>query len=166
MDARLRTVIIAMDNPVEALHYPEEVSYRLAEHETADYVRAAEFLNYNKVRAVSLQHEFGIFGGHDGSYILDLLRELRCPIITTFHTVLQEPSEGQREVMDELVVLSSQLVVMSERATEFLQNVYNAPEEKIRLIHHGVPEIPLVEPGHYKEQFEMEGRELLLTFGL
>jgi glycosyltransferase involved in cell wall biosynthesis len=166
MDARLRTVIIAMDNPVEGLHYGPEVSYRLAEHETADYVRAAEFLNYNKVRAVSLQHEFGIFGGRDGSYILDLLRELRCPIITTFHTVLQEPSEGQRQVMDELIVLSSQLVVMSERAMEFLQSVYNAPEQKIRLIHHGVPEIPLVEPGHYKGQFEMDGRELLLTFGL
>ncbi len=166
MDARLRTVIIAMDDPSEELRYPDEVQYRLSQHETADYVRAAEFLNYNKVRAVSLQHEFGIFGGHDGSYILDLLRELRCPIITTFHTVLETPSEGQRKVMDELVVLSSQLVVMSERAVDFLQQVYNAPPQKIRLIHHGVPEIPLVEPAQYKGQFDMEGRELLLTFGL
>ncbi len=166
MDARLRTVIIAMDDPSDDLHYPPEVQYRLSQHETADYVRAAEFLNYNKVRAVSLQHEFGIFGGHDGSYILDLLRELRCPIISTFHTILETPSEGQRKVMDELVVLSSQLVVMSERAVEFLQRVYNAPPQKIRLIHHGVPEIPLVEPAQYKGQFDMEGRELLLTFGL
>jgi len=166
MDGRLRTVVIAMDEPAEDLDYPEEVGYRVSLHDMADYVRAAEFLNYNKVRAVSVQHEFGIFGGRDGSYLLDLLRELRCPIITTFHTVLERPSEGQRRVMEELIVLSSQLVVMSERAVEFLQSVHNAPRAKIRLIHHGVPEIPLVEPSHYKAQFEMEGREVLLTFGL
>lgn len=165
-EGRLRTVVIALDEPSEDLDYPEEVQYTVSQHDNADYVRAAEFLNYNNVRAVSLQHEFGIFGGRDGAYILDLLRELRCPIITTFHTVLQEPSESQREVMNELVVLSSLLVVMSERAVGFLQDVYGAPAAKMRLIHHGVPAIPLVEPHGYKAQFEMEGRELILTFGL
>ncbi|MHC4479483.1 MAG: glycosyltransferase family 4 protein [Planctomycetota bacterium] len=165
-EGRLRTVVMAIDESEEDLRYPDEVQYTLNQHDNADYVRAAEFLNYNNVRAVSLQHEFGIFGGHDGAYALDLLRELRCPIITTFHTVLREPNEGQRQVMDELVVLSSLLVVMSERAVDFLRDVYGAPRAKIRLIHHGVPEIPLVEPQHYKAQFEMEGRELVLTFGL
>jgi glycosyltransferase involved in cell wall biosynthesis len=165
-EGRLRTIVLALDEPDDDLHYPEEVAYRIDQHDNPDYVRAAEFLNYNKVRAVSVQHEFGIFGGRDGAYLLDLLRELRCPIITTFHTVLQEPSESQREVMDELIVLSSKLVVMSERGVRFLQQVYGAPPEKVRLIHHGVPEIPLVEPDNYKAQFEMAGRDVLLTFGL
>jgi len=163
---RLRTVVMAIDDPADDLDYGEDVAYRLNQHDNAGYVEAAAFLNYNRVRAVSLQHEFGIFGGRDGAYILDLVRELRCPVVTTFHTVLREPSEGQRAVMDELIVLSSLLVVMSERAVEFLQDVYGAPEQKIRLIHHGVPEIPLVEPQNYKSQFEMDGREVLLTFGL
>ncbi len=166
MQGRLRTVVIAVDEGEEDQDYPDEVQYKLAKHDNADYVRAAEYLNYNKVRAVSVQHEYGIFGGRDGAYILDLLRELRCPIVTTMHTVLKEPGEGQRAVTEELVTLSSYLVVMAERAKNFLIDVYGAPEQKIKLIHHGVPEIPLVEPGHYKDQFEMEGRELLLTFGL
>ncbi len=165
-EGRLRTVVAAISEPDSELDYPGEVQYTLNQHDNAEYVRAAEFLNYNNVRAVSLQHEFGIFGGADGAYVLDLLRELRCPIITTFHTVLQEPSDSQRAVMSELVVLSTLLVVMSERAVNFLREVYGAPMAKIRLIHHGVPEIPLVEPADYKAQFEMEGRELLLTFGL
>ncbi|GAH38449.1 unnamed protein product, partial [marine sediment metagenome] len=157
---------MAVDDPSDDFQYPNEVTYRLNQHDNAEYVQAAEFLNYNNVRAVSVQHEFGIYGGRDGAYLLDLLRELRCPITTTFHTVLREPSESQREVMDELIVLSSLLVVMSERAVRFLQEVYGAPEAKIRMIHHGVPEIPLVEPETYKAQFEMQGRKLLLTFGL
>lgn len=163
---RLRTVVMAIDDPAEGVEYPREVQYTVDQHDNAEYVRAAEFLNYNNVRAVSLQHEFGIFGGRDGTYILDLLRELRCPIITTFHTILREPTESQRAVMDELVVLSSLLVVMSERAVRFMGEIYDAPDEKIRLIHHGVPEIPLVEPQSYKEQFEMAGREVIFTFGL
>jgi len=165
-EGRLRTVVIAMDDPEEDLDYPPEVQYALRQHDNADYVRIAEILNYSKVRAVSLQQEFGIFGGRDGAYVLDLLRELRCPIITTFHTVLREPSPSQRAVMDELIALSNLLVVMSELGAQFLQEIYGAPDVKIRLIHHGVPTIPLVEPQHYKAQFEMEGRTLALTFGL
>lgn len=165
-EGRLRTVVIALDEPDDDLDYPADVQYAIKQHDNADYVRAAEFLNYSNVRAVSLQHEFGIFGGRDGAYILDMLHELRCPIITTFHTVLRDPSPTQREVMNELIALSNLLVVMSERGVRFLQEVYGAPDAKIRHIHHGVPNIPLVEPQHYKAQFEMEGRTLLLTFGL
>ncbi|MGD2175999.1 MAG: glycosyltransferase, partial [Candidatus Brocadiaceae bacterium] len=146
-EGRLRTVVVAIDDPADGgLEYPDEVNQTVNKHDNADYVRTAESLNYSNVRAVSVQHEFGIFGGRDGAYLLDLLRELRCPVITTLHTILQEPSESQREVMDELIVLSNMLVVMSERGVDFLRDVYGAPAEKIRLIHHGVPEIPLVEP--------------------
>ncbi|MFO8006443.1 MAG: glycosyltransferase [Candidatus Brocadiia bacterium] len=166
MDGRLRACAVAMDDPQEELEYPDVVEYTVNLHDNTDYVRAADFINYSNIRAVSVQHEFGIFGGRDGAYLLDLLRELRCPIVTTFHTILQEPSESQREVTEELIVLSNALVVMSNQAVQFLRDVYNAPDEKIVLIHHGVPEIPLVEPTAYKEQFDMGGRTVALTFGL
>jgi len=166
MHGRLSSFIVAVDDSDGQIKYPEQVKYTLKQHDNADYVRAAEFLNYRQVRAVSVQHEFGIFGGRDGVYLLDLMRELRSPIITTLHTVLREPTPSQRAVMEEIIVLSNLLVVMSERAIDFLQDVYEAPGEKIRLVHHGVPEVPLVEPARYKRQFDMEGRETLLTFGL
>jgi len=163
---QLRILVAALDRPREDYDYPEIVKHRIDQEARVAYVEAAEFLNFGNVRAVSLQHEFGIFGGPDGQYVLDLLRELRCPVVTTLHTVLDSPSPGQREVMDELIVLSQRLVVMSQRGARFLQDVYDAPEEKIRVIHHGVVQLPLVEPGDYKNQFDMAGRQVVLTFGL
>jgi len=165
-EGRLGTVALAIDDPREPLNYPDEVVHVIQQYDAAEYVRAAEFLNFHGIRAVGVQHEFGIFGGPDGAYLLDFVRELRCPIVTTFHTVLRNPTEGQRAVMREIIVLSSRLVVMSHKAVGFLREVYDAPDEKIRFIPHGVPEIPLVEPEGYKRQFDMEGRELMLTFGL
>jgi len=166
MEERLRPVVIAINDRKEGYFYPQVVRFQVDKHTRLDYVRAAEFINYNKVRVVSVQHEFGIFGGPDGSYLLDMLRELRCPIVTTLHTVLDRPTEGQRTVMKEIIVLSNQLVVMSRRAVALLREVYDAPEEKIRFIHHGVPMIPFVEPDSYKAQFDMKGRRVILTFGL
>ena len=166
MDERLNPLVVAINDRKKGYDYPPEVEFDLDKHTRPDYVRAAEFLNYHGVRAVSLQHEFGIFGGPDGSYVLDMVRELRCPLVTHFHTVLKNPSEGQRAVMKELIVLSNQVVVMSELAVEFLQEVYDAPPEKIQFVHHGVPSIPLVEPDNYKSQFDLEGRRVILTFGL
>ncbi|MDP6438370.1 MAG: glycosyltransferase family 4 protein, partial [Candidatus Brocadiia bacterium] len=163
---RLRMLIAAVDDPRADYDYPELVRHRIDEGNRVNYVEAAEFLNFNNVRAVSLQHEFGLFGGADGAYVLDLLRELRCPIITTCHTILDAPSPGQREVMKELIVLSQRLVVMTRLGSEFLRDVYAAPPEKILVIPHGVPELPLVEPDHYKAQFGVEGRPVVLTFGL
>lgn len=166
MDERLRPLVVAVNNRGEGMDYPPVVEAEVAKHTRSDYVRAAEFLNFHRVRAVSLEHEFGIFGGPDGSYVLDLVRELRCPLVTTFHTILKNPSEQQLAVMKELIVLSHQVVVMSEKAIGFLQEVYDAPPEKIRFVHHGVPTIPLVEPDQYKAQFDLEGRRVILTFGL
>jgi len=166
MDGRLRAIVVAIDNPNDHISYGPAVKGVVGQHDRQRYVQAAEFLNFNKVRAVSVQHEFGIFGGPDGAYILDMVRELRCPVVTTFHTLLQSPSDGQREIMEELVVLSSRLVAMSARGVEFLRTVYDAPEDKIRLIPHGIPQIPFVEPDAYKEQFDMAGRKVIFTFGL
>jgi glycosyltransferase involved in cell wall biosynthesis len=113
-----------------------------------------------------LQHEFGIFGGPAGGHILALLRELRMPVVITLHTLLREPKADQRRVMHELVALSTRLVVMTERGRQMLQEIYQAPPAKIDLIPHGIPDVGFVDPTHFKDQFGVEGRVVLLTFGL
>jgi len=107
---------------------------------------------------VCLQHEFGIFGGPAGGHILALLRELRMPVVTTLHTLLREPKAEQRRVMQELVALSTRLVVMAERGRQMLQEIYQAPPAKIDLIPHGIPDVGFVDPTDFKDQFGVEGR--------
>lgn len=146
--------------------YPPRVRFELVEKDIDSYRRAADFLNINSVDLVSLQHEYGIFGGPSGSHILALLRELRMPIVTTLHTILQEPTPVQRRVLREVVALSDRVVVMSERGVEFLQDVYEVPPEKIDLIHHGIPDVSFVDPSFHKDLFGVEGKMVLLSFGL
>jgi glycosyltransferase involved in cell wall biosynthesis len=146
--------------------YPSEVRFEIAEQDLPSYLRAADFLNITDVDAVCLEHEFGIFGGPAGSHVLALLRELRMPIVTTLHTVLREPNPEQRRVMRDLIRLSTRLVVMSERGREFLRDVYQAPEAKIDLIPHGIPDMPFADPNYFKDEFGVAGKQVLLTFGL
>lgn len=146
--------------------YPAEVRFELVEQELASYQRAADFLHVNNVDFVCLQHEYGIFGGPAGSHILALLRELRMPIVTTLHTVLREPDPNQRRVLEELATLSDRLVVMSHRSADFLQTIYGVPAAKIDLIPHGIPDVPFVDSNFYKDKFGVEGKMVLLTFGL
>src|SRR2546422_385003 len=146
--------------------YPEVVRFEIEEQDLRSYLRAADFLNISNVDIVCLQHEFGIFGGPAGGHILALLRELRMPVVTTLHTVLHEPKADQRRVMQELVSLSTRLVVMAERGRQMLQEIYQAPPAKIDLIPHGVPDVGFVDPTDFKDQFGVEGRVVLLTFGL
>jgi glycosyltransferase involved in cell wall biosynthesis len=115
---------------------------------------------------VSLQHEYGIYGGNTGSFILALLRELKKPVITTLHTILNNPSSDQRKVLNEIALLSDQLVTMTETGRRFLLEIYNIPENKISVIPHGIPDIPFVDPNYYKDQFGVEGKNVILTFGL
>jgi glycosyltransferase involved in cell wall biosynthesis len=157
---------IAVNDTATGYAYPPRVRFELVENDVTSYRRAAEFLNFNDVGVVSLQHEYGIFGGVAGSHILALLRELRMPVITTLHTVLREPDSNQRRVIEELATLSSRLIVMSQRGAEMLQDVLRVPEEKIELIPHGIPDVSFVDPNFYKEQFGVEGKHVLLTFGL
>ena len=146
--------------------YPEVVRFEIEEQDLPSYMRAADFLNISNVDIVCLQHEFGIFGGPAGGHILALLRELRMPVVTTLHTVLHEPRADQRRVMRELVSLSTRLVVMAERGRHMLQEIYQAPPTKIDLIPHGIPDVGFVDPTFFKDQFGVEGRVVLLTFGL
>jgi glycosyltransferase involved in cell wall biosynthesis len=162
------TTCIALPvNDIEAGYaYPARVRFELAEKDIDSYRRAADFLNINSVDVVSLQFEYGIFGGRAGSHILALLRELRMPIVTTLHTILREPEAHERRVLEEVAALSDRLVVMSERGAEFLREIYRVPSAKIDVIPHGIPDLPFVDPGFHKDLFGVEGKIVLLSFGL
>ena len=140
--------------------YPAEVRFQIQEQDLSSYRRAADFLNFANVDVVSLQHEFGIYGGPSGSHVLRLLRDLRVPVVTTLHTVLKEPSDEQKQVMQKLAELSARVVVMSERGREFLEKIYKIPSQKIDVIAHGIPDMPFVDPNFYKDQFGVEGRQV------
>jgi len=162
-----KTCIALPVNDIEAGYaYPPRVRFELTEKDIDSYHRAADFLNINNVDLVCLQHEYGIFGGRAGSHILALLRELRMPIVTTLHTILRDPDPDQRRVLEEVAALSDRLVVMSARAAEFLQEVYRVLPEKIDLIPHGIPDVPFVDPSFHKDLFGVEGKTVLLSFGL
>ena len=146
--------------------YPDVVRFEIEEQDLGSYRRAADFLNSSNVDVVSVQHEFGIFGGPAGSHLLALLRGLAAPVVTTLHTVLRQPNADQRRVMQGLLARSTRLVVMTERGRTILQEVYQAPPAKIDLIPHGIPDVPFVDPDYYKDQFGVCGKKVLLTFGL
>jgi len=162
------TTCIALPvNDIEAGYaYPRRVRFELTEKDIDSYRRAADFLNINNIDLVCLQHEYGIFGGPAGSHILALLRELRMPIVTTLHTILRDPDPDQRRVLEQVAALSDRLVVMSERGAEFLQEVYHVRPEKIDFIPHGIPDLPFVDPSFHKDLFGVEGKTVLLSFGL
>ncbi|MDO8700095.1 MAG: glycosyltransferase family 4 protein [Deltaproteobacteria bacterium] len=161
------TCIAVPVNDIEAGYaYPARVRFELTEKDLESYRRAADFLNINSVDLVCLQFEYGIFGGRAGSHILALLRDLRVPIVTTLHTILREPDAHQRRVLMEVAGLSDRLVVMSKRGGEFLQEIYQVSPEKIDLIPHGIPDLPFVDPSFHKDLFGVEGKIVLLSFGL
>src|SRR6516162_2276646 len=129
------SVVPVNDRP-EGYDYPAEVRFEIDEQDLDSYLRAADFLNFANTDVVCLQHEYGIYGGAAGSHILGLLRDLRMPVVTTFHTVLREPDVDQRRVLTQLAALSARVVVMTERATTFLREVYGVPEGRIDVIAH------------------------------
>jgi glycosyltransferase involved in cell wall biosynthesis len=157
-------LVLAMNDPGAHYAYPPRVRFEIEESDPASYRRAADFLNVNDVAVVSVQHEYGIFGGKAGSHLLPLLRDLRMPIVTTLHTVVQDPSAPQRAAMDEITRLSERLVVMSAQGADLLHEVHGVRRDKIDLVPHGIPDAPAIACG--KRQLGVEGRDVLLTFGL
>jgi glycosyltransferase involved in cell wall biosynthesis len=157
---------VSVNDIPEGYEYPEVVRFEIEEQDLSSYLRAADFLNISNVDMVCLQHEFGIFGGPAGGHILAFLRELRMPVVTTLHTVLRDPRPDQRRVMQELISLSTRLVIMAERGRTMLKEIYDAPPAKIDLIAHGIPDVGFVDPTYFKDQFGVEGKVVLLTFGL
>src|ERR1700681_4439600 len=161
-----RLLALPVNDTEEGYDYPARVRWTLAQDDVKSYQEAAEFLNFNNIDMVCLQHEYGIFGGPAGSHILHLLRGLKMPAVTTLHTVLREPNPDQRMVMEEIAELSDRLVVMSQLSSQFLQEIYKVPGSKIDMVPHGVPDLPFLDPNFYKDRFGVEGKAVLLTFGL
>ncbi|MEK6373012.1 MAG: glycosyltransferase family 4 protein [Acidobacteriota bacterium] len=155
--------VLAMNDGRHQHAYPGRVRFELADTDVAAYTRAADFLNVNAVDVICVQHEYGIFGGKAGSHLLTMLRELRMPIVTTLHTILATPNLHQRRVMDELTALSDRLVVMTAGGADLLRDVHGVAEEKIDVIPHGIPNVPFAGS---KNRLGVEGRPLILTFGL
>jgi len=161
-----RLFAIPVNDPNSCYQYPERVRLELEQEDLSSYERAADFLNFNGNDLVCLQFEYGIYGGVSGSHILTLLRRLKMPLVTTLHTVLREPDANQRIVLEEIALLSDRLVVMSQLASQLLQEVYAVPNGKIDVIAHGVPDLPFMDPNYFKDKFGTEGKSVLLTFGL
>jgi glycosyltransferase involved in cell wall biosynthesis len=146
--------------------YPARVRFELKEKDIFSYYRAADFLNINNVDLVSLQFEYGIFGGKAGSHILALLRDLQMPIVTTLHTILKNPDKDQKSVLEQLISLSDRIIVMSEHGASILKAVYKIQADKIDIIAHGIPDVPFVDPSFHKDLFGVEGKIVLMSFGL
>src|SRR5579862_9240824 len=161
-----RLLALPVNDIEEGYDYPARVRWSLAQDDLTSYQQAAEFLNFNNIDMVCLQHEYGIFGGPAGSHILHLLRSLKMPVVTTLHTVLREPNPDQLMVMEEIAELSDRLIVMSQLSSQFLQEIFKVSGSKIDIIPHGVPDLPFLDPNFYKDRFGVEGKAVLLTFGL
>jgi glycosyltransferase involved in cell wall biosynthesis len=157
-------MVVAMNDAGKRYAYPPRVRCEVAESDIGSYKRAANYLNANKFDVVSVQHEYGIFGGKAGNYLLTLLRKLRMPIVTTLHTVLGKPDSMQRRAMNEISRLSKRLVVMSAHGAVLLHNVHGVPEDKIDIIPHGIPSVPYGSSS--KKELGFEGKSMIFTFGL
>ncbi len=158
--------VVSVNDVKSGYDYPPEVRFTFYQHAIEEYKDVAYFLNSQQVEIVCLQHEYGIYGGKAGEHIVQLLRELKMPVVTTLHTVLDKPSPDQYHVMKQIIAYSAKVVVMSEKGRTFLLDVYNAPAEKIEVIAHGIPDIPFVDAHFYKDIFGFSQCKTLLTFGL
>ncbi|WP_395646461.1 glycosyltransferase family 4 protein [Terricaulis sp.] len=155
--------VVAMSDDV--YDYDDKVMGEVRQDILADYAAIARRLN-TEADLVCIQHEFGIFGGPAGSHLLHLLAALRVPVVTTLHTVLEQPNDDQRRVMDGLIRHSAKLVVLSRKGRDILMRAYGVPVSKIEVIPHGAPDRPLIDTAEMKPRFDMAGRDVLLTFGL
>jgi len=162
----LETCVVAMNDPGCIYDYPAAVRFQIPDEMLDSYAEAADFLNAARFDVVSLQHEYGIFGGEAGARIIELLQRLTMPIVTTLHTVLPSPTAAQRNVMGKIIGLSAKIVVMAEKGRELLQSVHHVPPQKIEVIPHGIPDFPFIETQHAKTRFGFSGKSVILTFGL
>ncbi len=162
----LDTCIVAMTDPGHSYLYPPSVRLEIGEGEMRNYLEAAAYLNAGDFDVVSLQHEFGIFGGTEGDHVLALLARLTMPVVTTLHTVLSEPTPLQKSILARIVDTSASVVVMAEKGRDLLRRIYGVPEDKIEVVPHGVPDFSFVDSGPAKAKLGFAGRTVILTFGL
>lgn len=163
---QFHTSVVAMTDPGAAYDYPASVRCQIRDDTISDYIQAAKFLNGEGLDVVSLQHEYGIFGGASGSNITELLSRLEMPLVTTLHTVLADPDNTQRAVMERIVHASNKIIVMSHKGRTLLKEVHHVSSDKIEIIPHGVPDFPFLESNKAKLKLGFSHRTVILTFGL
>jgi glycosyltransferase involved in cell wall biosynthesis len=157
--------VVAMESG-EKLDYDGLVELTVRKDIPQDYSYAANYINLSDVEVVSIQHEFGLFGGKGGSYLGYLLKRLDKPVVTTLHTVLDEPSSEYYDSLIDICAASQKVVIMNKRGIKMLHDIYGVPRNKIELIPHGIPHLPFGDSSYYKEKLGIGGRETILTFGL
>jgi glycosyltransferase involved in cell wall biosynthesis len=156
--------VVAVDDHNLTYDYPPEVKLKISQENQQDYLKAAKYINLSGADICVLQHEFGIYGGQNGVYILPLLHRLEIPLVVTLHTILKTPTYNEKAVLQEIGKMAQKIVVMSLKAIEFLVDIYDVPREKIALIEHGVPDIKF-SPVKSKKEFKLGNKKVLLTFG-
>ena len=164
-DTKVEGFIVAMNDQEQTYNYPEEVKLVIRQEHQRDYLEAVKFINLSGADICVLEHEFGIYGGQNGIYILPLLHRLEIPLIVTLHTIVKSPSYTEKAVLQELCKMAHKVVVMSHKAIEFLTGIYNVDKDKIVYIEHGVPDIQFNHE-QSKKEFKLENRKLFLTFGI
>ena len=162
------SLVIAMENAQDGtIHeYPAEVKFIIRQDIQEDYIAAANFINNSNIDACILQHEFGIYGGESGIFLLPFINQINKPIISVLHTILNSPTFLQKEILKEVTKCSSKVIVMSKKAVDFLTNTYQVPVEKIQVIEHGVPDLEVAQPNPIKSIPQLSGKNIILTFGL
>jgi len=158
--------VYAMDDHPGRYAYPPEVTRSIAQDDRVSYSEAARAIEASGAQAIWIQHEYGIYGGPAGDYLLGLLDRTALPVLTTLHTVLENPNPDERRVMEALLRRSARVIVMAERGREILRRVYGANPRQIAMIPHGVPDREMIEPDLLKDRFGWQAREVVLTFGL
>jgi len=157
-------LVVAMQTAEHS--YSEPVKFEIRTEIKNDYICGADYLNFSHIDMVSIQHEFGLFGGDAGSYLNMLIERINAPIVTTLHTVLQTPAQSYYKSTVDVCRFSKKIIVMNELGKKMLRDIYGIKENKIELISHGIPDLPFVDSSYYKHKFGIEGRKTILTFGL
>ncbi len=160
----ISTQIIAISN-TENASCNEKVTAEIRKNERKDYVETAKKLNASDIELLVIEHDYDVFGGEEGEYVLDLVNILEIPVVTTFHTVLSEPNSKQRFIINELGKKSDKIITMALNTQLMLQSIYGIEAEKMEVIHHGVPKKPLQARDALKKKLGFEGRQIISTFG-
>lgn len=161
-----KVLIAAISEPFSSYVYPPEVAFKIQQERKADYIACAQWANHNPdIEMVIIQHEYGIFGGHDGDYVLELVAHLQKPYLLVTHTVLPQPQENQKKVLMRLAQEADGIICMTVRARKMLFKIYDIPLEKIIVVPHGVPNFPIKDREKLKAQYGLKDRRIITTFG-
>jgi len=158
--------VVTVSNKEEYYSYDERVVFDINKQNFKDYLKAADFLNKSETEVVCVQHEYGIFGGKDGEYLIALLRDLQKPVVTTLHTIQEKPSESRKDILKKVSKFSKVVVVLNKKGKKLLTELYDVSPKKIKIISHGAPDVLLTDTSYYKKHLHAEGRPVIFTFGL